>query len=585
MDILVRLDELPVSVLKSIRAHRADIPPLALVGGDRLRLDLLPVPVLLSIATARHKGQLTDAVVGEWVAFLGEVPPAGWENWLKTMFPAIFSHGFAPHHRTFWDWVWTLQRGVRPAPYVYILARGGGKSVSTETAAVRVGAERIRDYAWYCCETQDQADKHLDSIAEMLESSEIETYYPELGERKLGKYGTPKAWRRNRLATASGFTVDAIGLDTGVRGARVKESRPGLIIFDDVDGKHDSAKTTRKKVEIMTTSILPAGTTDCIVLFCQNLITPDSIASQLCDGRADFVLDRIVEGPHPAIHGLTYEQREVDDKQQFVITGGTATWAGQDLEICQEQINTWGISAFLQEAQHEVDAPPGGMFDHLEYRHIKWDDLPDLVRTVVWVDPAVSTTDQSDAMGIQADALGEADVIYRLWSWEQVTTPEDAVQRAILKAVELGAEAVGIETDQGGDTWRPTFNWSWDDLIKKGKIKRPDLCCECGYENDEWEPDTDQWDCPECGQQNQPVPKPALRFAKAGAGQGSKVERAARMLADYERGNIVHVEGTHVTLERALNRFPLTKPYDLTDAAYWSWNDLRNGVTMDWGFY
>ncbi len=46
------------------------------------------------------------------------------------------------------------------------------------------------------------------------------------------------------------------------------------------------------------------------------------------------------------------------------------------------------------------------------------------------------------------------------------------------------------------------------------------------------------------------------------------------MLVDYEHGMIVHVAGTHEVLERALRRFPRSKPYDLTDAAFWSWHDL-----------
>jgi hypothetical protein len=37
------------------------------------------------------------------------------------------------------------------------------------------------------------------------------------------------------------------------------------------------------------------------------------------------------------------------------------------------------------------------------------------------------------------------------------------------------------------------------------------------------------------------------------------------------------VRGTHATLERALNRFPKTKPLDLVDVAYWSWQDLNGG--------
>ena len=158
--------------------------------------------------------------------------------------------------------------------------------------------------------------------------------------------------------------------------------------------------------------------------------------------------------------------------------------------------------------------------------------------------PAVSSTDQSDAHGAQADGIGTDGTIYRLWSWEQRATPEDALRRALLKAVELGAEAVGVETDQGGDTWQPTYRAAWDGLVADGSVPAETRC-------------------------------PEFRAAKAGAGHGPKTERAGRMLQDYERGRLVHVLGTHTVLERALRRFPRAKPFDLVDAAYWSWQDLR----------
>ena len=68
--------------------------------------------------------------------------------------------------------------------------------------------------------------------------------------------------------------------------------------------------------------------------------------------------------------------------------------------------------------------------------------------------------------------------------------------------------------------------------------------------------------------------RPKYKYAKAGAGHGSKIERNQRMLADYEIGRVVHVTGTHVVLEKALRRFP-NKPLDLADAAYWLWYHLE----------
>jgi phage terminase large subunit-like protein len=201
-----------------------------------------------------------------------------------------------------------------------------------------------------------------------------------------------------------------------------------------------------------------------------------------------------------------------------------------------------GVTAFLSECQQDVSQPIGGMFNHIAYKRLRREDVPDLVRTVCWVDPAVSTTDQSDSMGIQVDGIDPEGVIYRLFSWEGRTTPTDVLRRAILAAEEYGCEHVGVETDQGGDTWQSVYREAWHTIM----VDRS-------------------------GRQ---VP-PRFKSAKAGAGHGPKAHRASLMVPDYERGRIVHVIGTHHVLERALGRFPLKKPYDLVDASYWSWRELR----------
>jgi hypothetical protein len=473
--------------------------------------------------------------------------PSNWETWVTSIFPAYTTAPFAQRHRELWNWGWAIESGIRPRPFIAVWPRGGAKSTTAELIVVAIGAKKSRQYCWYICETQDQADKHIDTIASMLESDALAKSHPGLASRKVGKYGNSRGWRRNRLRTESGLTVDAMGLDVASRGAKVENIRPDLMIFDDIDGKLDSPLATEKKKATITTSLLPAGSNDLAVLGIQNLIITDGIFSQLTDGRADFLSDRIVSGPYPAVEGLTVEQTP----DGYVITGGTATWAGQPLDVCQAQIRDWGPSAFRAEAQHEVEAPPGGMFDHLDFAHCKWDDVPwgRLVKSAVWVDPAVTTTDQSDSMGIQADAIADDGTIYRLWSWEQVTTPTDVIRRAILKAVEIGSLTVGIETDQGGDTWRSVFQVAVDSLISNGEI--------------------------------QAMQAPVFASDKAGAGHGPKAHRASQMLTDYERGKFVHVEGTHQVLERALRRFPKTKPFDLTDAAYWSWYDLTGGISAE----
>lgn len=251
----------------------------------------------------QHLGILSpDAAV---VARAAGVPaPTTWDVWLKDLFPVHFTREFSGHHSRYWKHVWAITPESAPDAFIGIWAREGGKSTGAEVGTTLLGVTGRRKYALYVRATQEQADKSVANVSMLLEDDAIERHYPAHAERMLTKYGDSKAWRRNRLVTAGGFIVDALGLDTAVRGLKFGAQRPDLIILDDIDELLDGPHITKKKQNLITHSILPSGSQNCAVIAIQNLIIRDGIFSKLADGRADFLADRIVSGPHPALEGL-----------------------------------------------------------------------------------------------------------------------------------------------------------------------------------------------------------------------------------------------------------------------------------------
>jgi phage terminase large subunit-like protein len=378
----------------------------------------------------------------------------------------------------------------------------------------------------------------------MLESPTFASYYPTVAQRSVGKYGNVRGWRRNRLWTASGFVLDAIGLDTAARGVKIDESRPDLIIFDDIDEDTDTEDATKKKVSILTKRIIPAGSADLAIVGVQNLIHPEGVFARLAgvaEAPADFMHRRIVSGPFPALRGLAWETYEkVDGSIGYKITSGEPVWEGQDLDVCQEMVDDMGLTAFLQECQQEVDIPENGLFAHVVFRHVR--KTPDLVRTVCWVDPAITDTDNSDCQAISIAGIGANKKVYILYSWQQRASPQTAMRMAIKLGMYHNCDHIGVETDQGGDTWISVYN----EAVRYMGID--------------------------------PNRVPPFVSAKAGAGAGSKVHRANQLLTDYEKGMIMHVinkENTHELLEKMLRRFPVKKPFDLVDVTEWSRRKLR----------
>lgn len=315
----------------------------------------------------------------------------GYNSWLSNYFPHVANKSLAPHHHELWKWFENLRPGVRPKPRVVAWPRGGAKSSTAELAIAYLAKKLTRRFVLYVCNTQDQADMHVQSVARLIEAQGI--------ERALGRYGHSTGWRRDELQTATGYAVSAFGLDGAIRGIKVQNYRPDLIIFDDFDAHNDTPQKIQKKIVSITSSILPAGSSDCATLFLQNVIHEDGIMAQLIDGRAKFLYDREAPAPVVAVNNLQVEAVRLDEgRNGYKIVGGEPTWEGQDLSVCEAQINEWGYDAFLREAQHNVENQVGYFFNHKRFNIVS--EYPELIFVVRSWDLAATEGDGDYTVGV-----------------------------------------------------------------------------------------------------------------------------------------------------------------------------------------
>lgn len=461
----------------------------------------------------------------------------------------------------------------RSATEFYIWPRGFSKTTNAERAVIRLAAAGFR-YILYVKETQDQANDAVQNIAAVLESPEVEAYYPLLSQRQVNKFGNSKGWRRDRARTASGTIVDAAGLDVSIRGLLLEGARPDVIILDDLDGKHDTIRTTERKIKTITSDIIPAGAPNRVVIGLQNIINPHGIFTRLADlcpeHPADFLMDRFVSGPYPAVIGMEYEQRghNAHGRPVYSITAGVSSWPeARPLPMLEAELNQMGPTMFIEEKQNEVGALQGELYRGMNLDELLMDAPPlDAFEDVIVVcDPAVTATDASDSNGIRAGGriaawdsaahpaarLGlQPGLVVGLYSWEGRDTVDGMLTRALLKAVELKASRVALETNQGGDTWISAYDATWRQLTESGQIS----------------PGTR---------------KPRLEQVKASSATGGKRERWQVTLGARERGEFREARGTHRTLFAALERLPEHKPYDVADADSWLESLLRRRHTRE----
>lgn len=240
-----------------------------------------------------------------------------------------------------------------------------------------------RRFVLYVSETREQADEHVQTIAAHFESIGV--------DRALTKYGHSKGWSQQQLRTVNGFNVRALGLDVAARGLKKDQYRPDLIIFDDIDNESDTPKTVTKKENAIRSKIMAAGSADVAFLFLQNLIHDNSVISRLLDGTSEWLLDREVAPIEPAVEGLEVEKYDAEDgSRKWRIIAGKPSWEGQDLAICEQQINSLGLETFRREMQHEVKGLGGYFFNEAAFGECDWADVPRLIRVVLAFDIAAT---------------------------------------------------------------------------------------------------------------------------------------------------------------------------------------------------
>lgn len=236
------------------------------------------------------------------------------------------------------------------------------------------------------------------------------------------------------------------------------------------------------------------------------------------------------------------------------MTGGKPTWSARSLEDVQSKIDDWGLSSYLREAQHEVEHT-GGIWEHIEWIHIAFDNLPSFKEVCVVIDPAVTSTDESDSQGICVGGKTMKNILIGLYFWEGIDTPENAMERALYEGYRYGARFCLVETNQGGDTWESVYKLAHDKVIER--LKK-------------------EWRAVNPGADERKMPHfvlPRFKGDKAGAGDGPKIERNQQLLPLYETGGVQHMIGTHKVMEKALKRFPV-KPLDVADAWWWCAKEL-----------
>lgn len=187
--------------------------------------------------------------------------------------------------------LYPLLQGMRPGGRLAIAApRGSAKSTLISLIYVLwcICYQRQR-YIVLLSDTGEKAEQFLSFVKDELTTNEkLRGDFPELWANPKGQ-----RWRQNKIICGNGVKVSALGFGQNIRGRRHRESRPDLMILDDVESVDNTAspEARQKLSDWFDKSILKAGTQDTRVIVVGTIAHYDALLGRLTDPQKSPLWD------------------------------------------------------------------------------------------------------------------------------------------------------------------------------------------------------------------------------------------------------------------------------------------------------
>ena len=367
------------------------------------------------------------------------------------------------------EWYDHMLQWVKPATEpkgnrrAYVAPRASAKSTTWFLIAILwAAAHKHVKFAAAFADSATQAEGHLATFKRELDTNEL--LKQDFGEltrpmRRFAKKVTV-ADSRNMIQQFNGFIFAAKGIDSATLGMKVGERRPDLIILDDIepDASNYSAAQAVKRLATLQNAILPLNDWARVVL----------VGTVTMDGSLIHQLVSTVTTKESVAEWITDENFRCHYYPALIDEGGTERslwpekWPLPYLQSMRHQ------RAFALNYQNQPLASDGLFWsvDDIVVEEIP-EGLP--VRTMLSIDPAVTTAKGSDFTGVAVLSHSP-----RVRDRTGATTGTGKVYVRDVRAVKLGRKelrmlvvdllelfpeirVILVEVNQGGDLWADVF--------------------------------------------------------------------------------------------------------------------------------
>lgn len=341
--------------------------------------------------------------------------------------PAVFEYEFPPIHLAIWDFLQQNIAKIYTSPKLAIgIPRGHGKTTLIKIFILYcILFTRVR-FILVCCSTEPHAMNILADVEDMLNEPNIIATF---GDWKLGVETNTKGIKKFGFMGRN-VILAAIGAEGSLRGLNLKNERPDVMIFDDIQTKECSESVSMSQsLErwMIGTAMKARSPRGCLYVFLGNMYPGhNSILRKLRDNSTwiKFVSGAILADGTAIWPALRSIDSLIDEFDNDISMGHPEIFLSEVMNDVEVGINTTTdlakITGWLWRA-HEV---PQGKF--------------------IIVDPS------SNKKGGDSVAIGLFEVYDATPGLKYVTeeklSPGNTIRRALLLALENGVRLIAVES-------------------------------------------------------------------------------------------------------------------------------------------
>lgn len=342
--------------------------------------------------------------------------------------PDEFSVLFSPTHLTIWEILMATEKDSKnPFPQLALgIPRGHAKTTEVKLFVLWLILYSTRRFILVTAATETHAVNIVSDVWKMLQHPNIRAVFGDFDAP--GKVETDMKTLKNFNFRGRSIILFAVGAQGAVRGANINNSRPDVIVMDDIQTKECAESRVQSEALqnwMVSTLMKSKDQRRCMFIFAGNIFaTPYSLLKKL---KSNPTWIKFISGA--------------------ILEDGTALWPEyRSIEsLLQELDNDISMGqphAFFSEVLNDTNAGVNSTVDYNAFPEWPWEDAMEPEGKFLLIDP-------SQGKGIDADVIAEVVVYDGKPGIRAITTghfsPMTLIKKALIIAVEKNYRCIAVE--------------------------------------------------------------------------------------------------------------------------------------------